>query len=124
MKIRMSEIIGLTSLILLSGCAGLQKSQEVNLNIYKNKIQKECIKQRSPEKQSKKKYSDNTINKLCQSKANRAIDVDRDYFLLYNEDKMLSNCKNNDKTLETKCLKQYQDKHYTKTVDTFIKERL
>jgi hypothetical protein len=124
MKTRINGMITLASLILLSGCAGLKKNQEVDLSIYKNKIQKECIKQRSPEKQSKKKYSDDTISKLCRSKADRAINIDRDYFLLYNKDKMLANCKNKNKMLETKCLEQYQDKHYNKTVDDFIKERL
>jgi uncharacterized protein YceK len=98
---------GLT--IILSGCGGLSTHQKVELDTYKTQMKEACIKKASS-KQS------------CESRANRFIEVDQDYFLLYNEDKMLKKCKNKNIEKETKCLKEIQNKHYQQTAKDFIKK--
>ncbi|BFM48506.1 hypothetical protein [Marinomonas sp. THO17] len=106
------------SLVMLAGCvgSGLTKQQKVDMTVYQNEIKAAC--QNSPS--MTQKYSTKDVTTLCNSRAERAVDSMETYYLLYNEDKLISTCENENKSLETECLHKYQNRYYSSETDHFI----
>ncbi|MEP7731511.1 hypothetical protein [Marinomonas primoryensis] len=104
----------------LAGCAGhsLTKQQKVDMSVYQGEIEAAC----SESPKMIQKYSVKDLTTICNSHAERAVDNMESYYLLYNEEKLISTCEDENKSLENECFLKHQNNHYSSETDHFIKK--
>jgi hypothetical protein len=110
--------VGISTLWGCSMSGGLKPEQQSSMTPYKTALQSACVK--SPKMASK--YSDKDIKTLCESEAERAVDDMKTYFLLYNEDKIIAECKSENKDKELNCLRGKQKVYYSSITRDLIKK--
>ncbi|WP_421853102.1 hypothetical protein [Marinomonas sp.] len=110
-------VVGVAFLV---GCAGhsLTKQQKVDMSVYQGEIEVAC----SESPKMIQKYSDKDLATICNGHAERAVDNMESYYLLYNEDKLISDCENENESLENECILKHQNNHYSSATNQFIKK--
>jgi hypothetical protein len=95
----------------LIGCSSssLKPEQRLDLSPYVSKEKASCI-----ESGKYKNQSDKDQNTLCQNHAERKLDVKREYFHLYQDERMQKKCKSENKERYTTCVLEYQKAYFSK----------
>lgn len=102
----------------LIGCSSssLKPDQLLDLSPYVEKVKASCI-----EKGEYSDLSEKDQDTLCQNRGERALDVTRSYFDLYEDERMQSKCKG--ESDYTACVLEYQKSHYSKSTHDFLKSK-
>ena len=120
MNVMNFKSVSFVLVLIISGCAttsDLTAKQKVELSPYQTKINQACINHHKVND----KYEAST-EVICTSRAQRATESMEAYYLLYNEETIISNCKNTDIEKFNKCLHDYQNKHYISSTENLIKK--
>lgn len=116
MNIKLSAVIAFT--LLMVGCTtipNLSSAQKVDLKPYFNTVNETCITHHK----LNETYTDST-NIRCLSQTKYMIDNMELTYLKYNEKLLVERCDTSDQNTLSKCLFNYQNDYYLKTVKSYV----
>jgi len=112
---KLTTALGLSLFALtLSGCITtptLTEAQRADLAPYQEKLTSACTLYKQYKGES---------TATCQENAIHSTEVMQQYYLLYNEDKLIEACKSVDTESNTECLQSKQNDYYTETTNDLL----